>query len=207
MDAWTTDIEALLHQVRENSIYLSTFHKKKYFNYLHIGNAFRIPTIIISSLASVASVGLNAYLPQTTISATTCVMALCIGILNSVELFLKVADKIESELETSKLYYQLSIDLHKILSLSKQNRVGDPRAILDSFYQQYSALFAASSLLGNTYPDKLNLLPRKRGIFYKEQRPTPVITESPTSSSSSSIQSNEDEEHKDEENNNPIRTL
>jgi len=205
---WTTDIEALLQQVRENSIYLSTFHKNKYFNYLKIGNAFRIPTIIISSFASVASVGLTAYLPQTTISATTCVMTLIIGILNSIELFLKVTDHIEVELETSKAYYQLSINLHKLLSLSTKNRVGEPKIVLDQFYQEYSDLFAASSLLGTNYPDKLNLLPKKRGMFFKakhgENPVSPLSrlfsSDSNTVSSSSSIQSNPDEE-------NPLRTL
>mgnify|MGYP003666628219 FL=1 len=181
---WTTDIELLLNQVRENAIYLSAFHKKSYFKYKQIGTWFRIPTIIISSLASVASVGLSAYLNQSTISATTCMMALSVGILNSIELYMKVSDHIEAELETSKSYYNLSIELHKILNLSKPNREGNPKEVLDDYYMKYSDLYTASTLLGNNYPDKLILLPKRGGVFSRK-RPPPVEV----GSSNSSIQS------------------
>jgi len=184
MNEWTTDIELLLNQVRENAIYLSAFHKKSYFKYKQIGTWFRIPTIIISSLASVASVGLSAYLNQSTISATTCMMALSVGILNSIELYMKVSDHIESELETSKAYYNLSIELHKILNLSKPNREGNPKEVLDDYYMKYSDLYTASTLLGNNYPDKLILLPKRGGVFSRK-RPPPVEV----GSSNSSIQS------------------
>ena len=167
--AWTADIELLLNQVRENAIYLSAFHKKSYFAYKKVGTWFRIPTIIISSLASVASVGLSAYLSQSTISATTCLMALSVGILNSIELYMKVSDHIESELETSKLYYNLSIELHKILNLSKSNRKGVPSEVLDEYYMKYSDLYTASTLLGNHYPDKLILLPKRGGVFSRKR--------------------------------------
>tara|TARA_R110000868_G_scaffold55849_2_gene173386 strand:+ start:53 stop:640 length:588 start_codon:yes stop_codon:yes gene_type:complete len=184
MNEWTTDIELLLNQVRENAIYLSAFHKKSYFKYKQIGTWFRIPTIIISSLASVASVGLSAYLNQSTISATTCMMALSVGILNSIELYMKVSDHIEAELETSKSYYNLSIELHKILNLSKPNREGNPKEVLDDYYMKYSDLYTASTLLGNNYPDKLILLPKRGGVFSRK-RPPPVEV----GSSNSSIQS------------------
>ena len=190
---WTTDIELLLNQVRENAIYLSAFHKKSYFKYKQIGTWFRIPTIIISSLASVASVGLSAYLNQSTISATTCMMALSVGILNSIELYMKVSDHIEAELETSKSYYNLSIELHKILNLSKPNREGNPKEVLDDYYMKYSDLYTASTLLGNNYPDKLILLPKRGGVFSRK-RPPPVEV----GSSNSSIQSSpmgDDAEH------------
>ena len=190
---WTTDIELLLNQVRENAIYLSAFHKKSYFKYKQIGTWFRIPTIIISSLASVASVGLSAYLNQSTISATTCMMALSVGILNSIELYMKVSDHIEAELETSKSYYNLSIELHKILNLSKPNREGNPKEVLDDYYMKYSDLYTASTLLGNNYPDKLILLPKRGGVFSRK-RPPPVEV----GSSNSSIQSSpmgDDVEH------------
>ena len=184
MTEWTNDIEVLLHQVRENAIYLSAFHKKSYFKYKQIGTWFRIPTIIISSLASVASVGLSAYLTQSSISATTCLMALSVGILNSIELYMKVSDHIEAELDTSKSYYNLSIELHKLLSLAKLNRKGVPSEILDSFYMKYSELYSESTLLGNNYPDKLNLLPKRESMFSRK-RPLPVEV----GSSNSSIQS------------------
>ena len=123
--------------------------------------------LFFSSVASVASVGLTAYLAQPHISAITCLISLMVGIINSIELYMKITDKIEAELETSKLYYNLSIDLHKLLNLDQRKRTGEPRELLDAFFTRYTDLVEKSNLLNQSYPDKLNKLPKQRGIFSK----------------------------------------
>lgn len=184
---WTTDIETILNDLRENSVYLSQHHKKRYFYYKQVSTYFRVPTIILSSVASVASVGLTAYVEQENISGIVCLMSLTIGIINSIELYLRIQDNLENELETSKKYYNLSIDLHKILNLSQQNREGEPKKVLDTYYQRYIDLVAESNLLSTSYPDKLSKVPKMRSIF---ERTDKKLTSSPTGSSTSSLNSN-----------------
>ena len=177
---WSQDIETILNDVRENSVYLSQHHKKRYFYYKQVSTYFRIPTIILSSVASVASVGLTAYVKQENISGIVCLMSLSIGIINSIELYLRIQDNLENELETSKKYYNLSIDLHKILNLSQINREGEPKKVLDTYYKRYVELVEVSNLLSTSYPDKLSKIPKLKGMFSKK------IPSSPSSSSSSS---------------------
>ena len=184
---WSHDIETILNDVRENSVYLSQHHKKRYFYYKQVSTYFRIPTIILSSVASVASVGLTAYVKQENISGIVCLMSLSIGIINSIELYLRIQDNLENELETSKKYYNLSIDLHKILNLSQQNREGEPRKVLDTYYKRYVDLVEESNLLSTTYPDKLSKVPKLKGMF---ERTDKKLSSSPTSSSTSSLNSN-----------------
>ena len=184
---WSHDIETILNDVRENSVYLSQHHKKRYFYYKQVSTYFRIPTIILSSVASVASVGLTAYVKQENISGIVCLMSLSIGIINSIELYLRIQDNLENELETSKKYYNLSIDLHKILNLSQQNREGEPRKVLDTYYKRYVDLVEESNLLSTTYPDKLSKVPKLKGMF---ERTDKKLNSSPTSSSTSSLNSN-----------------
>ena len=184
---WSQDIETILNDVRENSVYLSQHHKKRYFYYRQVSTYFRIPTIILSSVASVASVGLTAYVKQENISGIVCLMSLSIGIINSIELYLRIQDNLENELETSKKYYNLSIDLHKILNLSQQNREGEPRKVLDTYYKRYVDLVEESNLLSTTYPDKLSKVPKLKGMF---ERTDKKLSNSPTSSSTSSLNSN-----------------
>ena len=185
---WSQDIETILNDVRENSVYLSQHHKKRYFYYKQVSTYFRIPTIILSSVASVASVGLTAYVKQENISGIVCLMSLSIGIINSIELYLRIQDNLENELETSKKYYNLSIDLHKILNLSESNREGDPRKVLDTYYKRYVELVEESNLLSTTYPDKLSKVPKLKGMF--ERNNNKKLSSSPTSSSTSSLNSN-----------------
>ena len=184
---WSHDIETILNDVRENSVYLSQHHKKRYFYYKQVSTYFRIPTIILSSVASVASVGLTAYVKQENISGIVCLMSLSIGIINSIELYLRIQDNLENELETSKKYYNLSIDLHKILNLSQQNREGEPRKVLETYYKRYVDLVAESNLLSISYPDKLSKVPKLKGMF---ERTDKKLSSSPTSSSTSSLNSN-----------------
>ena len=182
---WSQDIETILNDVRENSVYLSQHHKKRYFYYKQVSTYFRIPTIILSSVASVASVGLTAYVKQENISGIVCLMSLSIGIINSIELYLRIQDNLENELETSKKYYNLSIDLHKILNLSQVNREGEPKKVLDTYYKRYVELVEVSNLLSTSYPDKLSKIPKLKGMFSKKMPSSPS-----SSSSSSSINSN-----------------
>jgi hypothetical protein len=181
--SWTSDIEQILDQVRENSVWLSQHHKKKYFYYKNVSDYFRIPTIVVSSIASVASVGLTSYVAQENISGIVCLLSLSVGIINSIELYLRIQDNLENELNTSKAYYALSIDLHKLLNLSQVNREGDPKQVLNEYYKRYEDLVQESNLLSASYPDKLNKLPKIKGMFAK-------LKSSPSSSSTSSINSN-----------------
>jgi hypothetical protein len=181
--SWTSDIEQILDQVRENSVWLSQHHKKKYFYYKNVSDYFRIPTIVVSSIASVASVGLTSYVAQENISGIVCLLSLSVGIINSIELYLRIQDNLENELNTSKAYYALSIDLHKLLNLSQVNREGDPKQVLNEYYKRYEDLVQESNLLSASYPDKLNKLPKIKGMFAK-------LKSSPSASSTSSINSN-----------------
>ena len=183
--SWTSDIEQILDQVRENSVWLSQHHKKKYFYYKNVSDYFRIPTIVVSSIASVASVGLTSYVAQENISGIVCLLSLSVGIINSIELYLRIQDNLENELNTSKAYYALSIDLHKLLNLSQINREGDPKQVLNEYYKRYEDLVQESNLLSISYPDKLNKLPKLKSMFSKLNSPS-----SSASSSSSSINSN-----------------
>jgi hypothetical protein len=181
---WSADIEQILNDVRENSVYLASFHKRNFFYFKRVSTYFRLPTIIISAAASVSSVGLLAYIKQQHISALVCLMTLSVGIINSVELYLRLADNLEIELNTSKKYYALSIDLHKLLSLSHLNREGEPKQVLNDFYVRYTDLVEESNLLSSYYPDKLAKLPKIKSIFKRSK------SYNSSSSSSSSINTN-----------------
>ena len=194
---WSGDIEQILNDLRENSVHLSNHHKKNFFYYKRVSTYFRLPTITVSAFASVSSVGLTAYVSQEHISAIVCLMSLFVGILNSIELYLRIQDNLEIELTTSKAYYQLSIDLHKLLNLSQINRQGEPKLVLDEYYRRYVDLIEQSNLLTSNYPDKLAPLPKIKGMFSKTIK---SIKSSASSSSSNSLGSNPltDDEEKQE---------
>ena len=173
MNNWSVDIEFILEQIRLNCVYMSNAHKTTYFYYKQMSTFFRIPTIVISSVASVSSVGLQAYISQSHINGIICILTLVIGVINSIELFLKIQETLELELEQSKLYYQLATDIFKLLKLDHENRLGNSKEILDLYYDKYTNLFQNSNLTKIKYTDKL----------------LPIIKKSIFSSSSQSVSS------------------
>ena len=135
---------------------------------MQLNKWFRIPTIILSSVGSVASVGLQSYLIQKNISAITCLISLTVGIINSIEIFLKINETTELEKETSKHFYNLATDIHKILGLSSFNRIITPKECLDNMYRWYVELLEKSNLISSQYKDVLISLPKKqKGILSK----------------------------------------
>ena len=179
MDIWTEDYEIILEEIRQNAVNQAILHKKKYFFYKDLHFRIRIPTIILSSVGSVVSVGLQSYLKQTHVSAITCLISLIVSIINSIELFLKINESTELEIDTSKSYYNLATDIHKILSLESKNRLSNPKETLDDIYRRYIDLTQKSNLLSSSYKDVLIVLPKKTSFFNKNNN-----------SNSSSISSN-----------------
>ena len=166
--SWTSDIIFLLEKIRINSVTFSTYHKKKYFFYVKLSKWFRMPTIMLSAIGSVSSVGLQAYIEQSHISALVCFLSLSVGVLNSIELYLKINDNIENELNNSKAYYTLAIDIQKNLKLTAKNRQINAIKYLDSKYSTFQKLTEQSNPMSNIL-DVLAVLPAKPSRFSRSK--------------------------------------
>jgi len=151
MDNWehAEDIETLLENIRINAINLSNYHRYRFFHFKSFGKYFRIPIIVLSSITSASSVGLQPFMTQGSISGMTCLLGFIIAVISSTEMYLKITDQQEKELALSKDYYSLGIDIFKILNTDPKNRSEDPRTYLDKRYAEYKALTESSSLLKN----------------------------------------------------------
>jgi hypothetical protein len=147
IDTWSNGIEFVLAEISKNASLMSEYHKKRYYYFKGHLKYFRIPTIIFSAMNSVFSVGLQPYCPQSIISLICCFISLVCGIISSVELFLSVQATMEVELISSKDFYLLSIDIFKMLSLERTNRMVNANSYLDDKYQTYCKLIENSNLL------------------------------------------------------------
>lgn len=152
---WTNDIENILNNIRINSIKLNKSHKKEYFKMKHKLNYFKMPIIILSSINSVISVGLNTYLEQQYLNGLICILSLTTTIISSIELYLKVNDNLELELNQSKDYYLLSTSIYEMLSLDRNNRNIDGLEYLKDKIAIYNNLFEKSNILKYKISDEL----------------------------------------------------
>jgi len=155
---WSEDVEIILDKIRQNSIILSEHHKKHYFSLQSWLKYFRLPCIILSSINAVASIGLQSYLEQKKISLITCVISLITTIITSTELYLQIEKQMTIEIEVSKEYYLLSVDIFKTLSLNRDHRNIDATSYLDSCLSNYKNLYENSGVLEKKIRDQMTLV-------------------------------------------------
>ena len=146
-NTWSHDIETMCEKLRINCVNLSEYHRKRYYHFKSFGKYFRIPLIILASINSTASVGLQPLLAQPIISGVTCLIGMCMAIIGSIELYLNIHSSMDLELKQSKEFYTLAIDLYKILSIHRVNRNENGHAYLNKKYSLYIKLCEASNML------------------------------------------------------------
>jgi len=177
MGEWTGEVEDILEKLRINCVNLSEYHRKRYYHFKAYGKWFRLPLIILASINSTASVGLQPLMEQQIISGITCLIGMFMGIISAYELYLGIQGNMELELKQSKDYYTLSIDLFKTLSLRRENRGEDGKDYLNKKYSHYIKLTEAS-----------NLLKRKLVIDTLTTIPNEMVDETPKGSDTEEIQ-------------------
>jgi len=155
VDHWSTDIEKILYDIRFNSEVLSLHHKAAYMLLQERLGYFRIPLIVLSAVNSVFSVGLNAYLQQSTVSTINCLMSLLCACISSVELFLQIQKKMEVELASYHGYYLLGTRISATLKLNREHREIEGLTFLNQATAEYNNLFEQSNVNGHNIDDQL----------------------------------------------------
>jgi hypothetical protein len=155
-NGWSDDIEALLRDMEYNSGILSQIHKTNYLALHEYIKYFKLPIIILSSVNSIFSVGLNAYLNQSLVSSINCLISLICGIISSIELYLGLQKKIENELLSYRDYYLLSVKINNCLKLKREHRTEpNGQLFLTDITNEYTGLFESSEIHSQNFRDRL----------------------------------------------------
>ena len=149
------DIDTLLESIRFNSATQASCHKKRYMVLKSRLKWYRLPSICISALNACFSIGLQPFMEQRIISLLNSGLALCCGIIGSVELYLQITKCMEQTLISSKDFYVLSTDIYRYLKLNPEHRHTTGPAFIDDAYNRYIKLVQTSLLLKKKIDDKL----------------------------------------------------
>ena len=156
MNNWDDSIVELLENVRTNSTFLSEYHRRTFFSLKFMSVYFDIPVIVLSSFSASFSVGSQPYLQQGLISLVGCFIGFISTIITSTKLYLNIDDAKKLELDMSKDFYSLSIDINKMLTLKPEDRAENGIAYLNKKYSNYQDLVRRSNLLCKKFKkDKL----------------------------------------------------
>lgn len=152
---WSQDIDDVLNSIRINALLLANKHRVRYFELRDSLKWYRLPVIVLNGANSIISVGLQPYATQGVISITTSLIALICGIIGSIELYLGIQKRLESDMIAQRDYYLLSVDIFKTLSLNKNNRPIPAKDFLEKSYNTYQKLIESSDTLARRIDDQL----------------------------------------------------
>ena len=144
---WSEDIVEFFQLIRSKSVDLSARHQESFFYYKSCENYFQIPTIVLSVFSSFISVGVSDFVNQPTISTTTASISMAIAILGSIRLYLNLTLNVALELELSKEFHILALDISKELFLPIELRKQTQQEFLEAIYGCYVGLLQKSSLI------------------------------------------------------------
>ena len=161
MNTWSPDIECVLEAIRQNSVVIANEHKKQYVYLNGLLRYFKLPVIVLSAINSVVAIAplLQDHMLQQEISMLNCGLSLACGIIGSIELSLGINSNMQKELESSKNFYILSIEIFKILSLRPEHRSDLPYDFLNTKYKEYAQLIIESNIVVKRISDRLAPLP------------------------------------------------
>jgi hypothetical protein len=147
MEDWSEDIVSFLELIRKKAVGLAQKHTASFFYYRSCENYFSVPVICLSVFSSFISVGVKDFVSQPVISITTASVSMAIAILGSIKLYLNLTTNTANELEISKEFHILALDISKMLFIPCDLRKVDQIEFLNKIYDSYIVLLQKSSLI------------------------------------------------------------
>jgi len=133
----------LLEKIRKNCIQLNLYHNSRYHYYrILLFTIFRIPLILLSGLNSFVAVGMQSYIQQSDISLINALLSLFCGVLTGIEILLNLQKRMETELDSYKKYYKLSVEIYKEIQVYEKEKDVDMESIdkiLNRIYNEYQS--------------------------------------------------------------------
>ena len=181
MPSFSTDQESVLENIRVNCAMLTEYHRKNFLKLSSSITYYRIPVLLLSSVASVWSISGTSFLSQHDVSLINCLLGLTAGFITSIELFMKLDQQIKLSEDLSHKFYAVGADIFKTLSLRDENREVKGNQYLTEIFSEYIKLVEKSNILDTKLKDQLLPLPIK---LERALDSSMMLAESPHSSDS-----------------------
>ena len=153
---WSNDVETQLQNIEVNAKQQADISKHQYLDLIFLQKYFKIPVIVISGLNSVFAIGLQSFMPQSSVSIINCILAFFVATMGSIELYLGITKKMDIALNSYQSFYLLSVKINNCLRLERSHREQmDGRAFLVACLNEYEQLFTQNNITADKYEDKL----------------------------------------------------
>lgn len=135
---WHEDEQKFLEKLEQQCNTYQEYHNKDHLYYQKLASRFNIPILIVSALNALCAIALNDFLAQRYVSILNAVLSAGTGVLGSVQLYMKISEKMTNSVRASTLMKRLALKISKELSIDMEHRVTDGQAFLSDCFAEFN---------------------------------------------------------------------
>ena len=144
-DSWTDKEEEFLNKIERQCNAYAAYFAKEYQYYHSLSSKFNIPILIISSLNALCAISLNDFLTQRYVSILNAVLSAGTGVLGSIQLYMKINEKMTNSTRSQILMKRLALKISKELSVDRTTRTTDGQVFLQDCFSEFNASLEQSN--------------------------------------------------------------
>ena len=144
-DSWHNKEEEFLNKIERQCNAYANYFAKDYQYYHSLSARFNIPILVISSLNALCAISLNEFLEQKFVSILNAILSAGTGVLGSVQLYMKINEKMTNATRTQMLMKRLALKIAKELSVDRDTRTSDGQVFLQECFGEFNAALEQSN--------------------------------------------------------------
>jgi hypothetical protein len=138
-DPWHDKEEEFLSKIEKQCNLYANYYNKDYMYYHKLSSRFNVPILIVSAVNALCAISLNDFLSQKYVSILNAILSAGTGVLGSVQLYLKLNEKMSNALRSSILMKRLALKISKELSIDRAQRATEGQAFLQECFGEFNA--------------------------------------------------------------------
>lgn len=136
-NVWHDEEQGFLKELEKQANLMQDMYRKDYVYYHGLAQKFNIPIIAISALNALTAVVLNDFVHQRYVSIINAVLSAGTGVLGSIQLYLKINEKMTNALRASLTMKKLALKISKELTLEPEHRVTEGKTFLNECHSEF----------------------------------------------------------------------
>ena len=158
-DPWHDREEAFLTKIEQQCNDYAAHHTKDHMYYNKLSSRFNIPILVISSINALTAISLNSFLDQEYVSILNAVLSAGTGVLGSIQLYMKLNEKMTNALRASILMKRLALKISKELSIDRDQRSTEGQAFLQECFAEFNTALEQGNPIEKKLRNHLSLVP------------------------------------------------
>jgi hypothetical protein len=144
-DPWHDKEEAYLKKIEAQCNAYHVYFNKDYMYYHALSSRFNIPILVVSSINALTAISLNDFLTQRYVSILNAVLSAGVGILGSIQLYMKINEKMANALRSGILMKRLALKISKEMSIDREQRGTVGQQFLQECFSEFNAALEQSN--------------------------------------------------------------